>query len=70
MLTLSKILEAQNGYKPAGSEQGQSDAIGSIMGGIQNGIQLHDILKKAGILGGTGATGAEGAAVSAVPPVV
>lgn len=64
MLTLSEILQAQNGFKP--QEEQSQNTTGGVLNSFQSGLGLADMLKKAGIFGGAGAAGA---AVPPVPPV-
>lgn len=67
MLTITDILQAQNGFKQ--EDKGNKNTTGNIIGSFQSGLNLADLIKNAGILGGSGA-GATAAAVPPVPPVV
>ena len=61
-MTLSEILQAQNGFNQNGQQQ---NSAGNFMNGFQGGLNFADALKKAGIFGGAGATEA-----AVVPPVI
>lgn len=63
MLSLTDILQAKNGFKQENDGNSQ-DTVNNMLGGVQSGIKISDLLKNAGILGGS-----QAGAVSAVPPV-
>ena len=65
MLSLSEILNAQNGFAP--QKEGQQNQSGNILGSFQNGFDLGEALKKAGLFGAGSAEGAVG--TSAIPAV-
>lgn len=68
---MSDILQAQNGFKQP--DQQNQESSGNVLSSFQSGLKFADLLRNAGILGGSGTGAGAGAAastVATVPPVV